>query len=280
MAESFKLDIISDLHIDWFRKQNNYPVPTIDRLVNTRYSDYDTQSHTLLIAGDISDDINETAEYLFSCKQFYKNVLFVDGNHDVFGNEKELTEKTSDLNEILKKDKNIYYLSYRDFITDNIAFIGCNGWYDFCFTENMTSPTECEAMWNNLPTRDKKHINWGDSSVQAIAKIQAEQLEHRIKFHKNNNKKLVVVTHTPPHPRSITWPKRAKDQFLYTLSGAFGSNKMTNLLNTYIKDISFWFHGHNHVAQNYTYHDVRIISNPRGYPWEGSEECYIKSVII
>ena len=27
----------------------------------------------------------------------------------VFGNEKELTEKTSDLNEILKKDKNIYY---------------------------------------------------------------------------------------------------------------------------------------------------------------------------
>ena len=55
---------------------------------------------------------------------------------------------------------------------------------------------------------------------------------------------------------------------------------MTNLLNTYIKDISFWFHGHNHVAQNYTYHDVRIISNPRGYPWEGSEECYIKSVII
>ena len=112
MAGNFKLDYISDLHIDWFRRENHLPIPTIDHLVNTQYSDYDTNSHTLLIAGDISDDINETADYLFSCRQFYKNILFVDGNHDVFVKERELIEKTFDLNETLKVDSKIYYLSY------------------------------------------------------------------------------------------------------------------------------------------------------------------------
>lgn len=278
MAGSFKLDYISDIHIDWFKREGCDPIPTIDHLVNTQYSDYDTNSHTLLIAGDISDDINETAEYLFSCKQFYKNILFVDGNHDVFGKELEVTEKTSLLNEILKTDNSIYYLTYRDFVFDGGVVVGCNGWYDFNFTKHLTDPVECEKLWEHLPTRDYKSVNFGSDSVKDIAKSQAKQLEYRIKYH--SGKRITVVTHTPPHSLSVTWPKRAKDQFLHTLSGAFGSSEMTKVLNTHINIINVWIHGHNHVRQNYTYEDVSIMSNPRGYPWEGSEKCFIKSVLI
>ena len=278
MAGNFKLDYISDLHIDWFRRENHLPIPAIDHLVNTQYSDYDTNSHTLLIAGDISDDINETADYLFSCRQFYKNILFVDGNHDVFGKERELIEKTVDLNETLKVDSNIYYLSYRDFEFEEGVVIGCNGWYDFNFTEHLTDPEECEELWKNLPTRDVKSINFGNTNVKEIAKSQAKQLDHRIKYHAG--KRITVVTHTPPHPMSVSWPKKAKDQFLFTLSGAFGSSEMTKVLNTHINNLNVWIHGHNHIRQNYDYKDVRIMSNPRGYPWEGSEKCYIKSVLI
>ena len=99
-------------------------------------------------------------------------------------------------------------------------------------------------------------------------------------MNKNTCKRITVVTHTPPHPLSVSWPKKAKDQFLFTLSGAFGSSEMTKVLNTHINNLNVWIHGHNHIRQNYDYKDVRIMSNPRGYPWEGSEECYIKSVLI
>ncbi len=278
MAESFKLDYISDLHIDWFKREKHDTIPTIDHLVNTQHSDYDTTSHTLLIAGDISDDINESADYIFSCKQFYKNILFVDGNHDVFGKELELTEKTTQLNEQLKVDPDVYYLPYRDFEYKGGVVVGCNGWYDFNFTQHLTDPVECEKLWKSLPTRDVKNINFGDTTVKDIAIQQAKNLDYRINYHKDKN--ITVVTHTPPHPLSVTWPKKTKDQFLFTLSGAFGSSEMTKVLNTHMNKINVWIHGHNHVRQNYNYKDVRIMSNPRGYPWEGSEKCFIKSVQI
>ena len=126
--------------------------------------------------------------------------------------------------------------------------------------------------------RDVKNINFGDTTVKDIAIQQAKNLDYRINYHKDKN--ITVVTHTPPHPLSVTWPKKTKDQFLFTLSGAFGSSEMTKVLNTHMNKINVWIHGHNHVRQNYNYKDVRIMSNPRGYPWEGSEKCFIKSVQI
>ena len=122
---------------------------------------------------DISDDINETADYLFSCRQFYKNILFVDGNHDVFGKERELIEKTVDLNETLKVDSNIYYLSYRDFEFEEGVVIGCNGWYDFNFTQHLTDPEECEELWKNLPTRDVKSINLEVQMLKKFKELQS-----------------------------------------------------------------------------------------------------------
>ena len=76
------------------------------------------------------------------------------------------------------------------------------------------------------------------ASAKTVEKVQnaAKQLGYRIKYHAG--KRINVVTHTPPHPLSVTWPKKSKDQFLHTLSGAFGSSEMTKVLNTYINNIN------------------------------------------
>ena len=77
-----ELDLVSDLHIDqWDSKLPNlYPCGEI----KTFPLSWDIVNHSkiLVVAGDISDKLDLSLEYLDKISKNYEKVLFVDGNHE------------------------------------------------------------------------------------------------------------------------------------------------------------------------------------------------------
>ena len=112
----FKIDLCSDLHIDQWDTNlfNKYP--------NGNKKDFplefsnETGAKYLVIAGDISDNLNNSINYLTDITNHYDKVLLVDGNHEHVNKYPKLyTSKyiNERINE-LDNDK-IVYLPEQDF---------------------------------------------------------------------------------------------------------------------------------------------------------------------
>ena len=77
---SLSIDLISDLHIDQWSNDINIKYPYgekkhIPAVLNQK-------SDILVIAGDISDDLELLLNYINELSKKYKKILFVDGNHE------------------------------------------------------------------------------------------------------------------------------------------------------------------------------------------------------
>lgn len=88
---------------------------------------------------------------------------------------------------------------------------------------------------------------------------------------KNQNEKLVIVTHHAPSKRSI--PEHYKEDIL---NAAYASN-----LDEFVADsgANLWIHGHLHAQKDYVIGNTRVICNPRGYPDEPNDK-FIPDYII
>lgn len=127
-------NIISDLHIEMYyptdyRMYDNYDycmgntdkLPLeIKNMIRTSVYEYINQmlyntdifTNTLIIAGDISNDNSYSKEFLIQASKIWKNVWFVDGNHDYYFQNKE--SKDNRLNKLiydLKDYSNIKYVA-------------------------------------------------------------------------------------------------------------------------------------------------------------------------
>ena len=59
------------------------------------------------MAGDISDDLNESINYLNEISKYYKKILFVDGNHEHVHKYPKLYD-TQYINKLITNDKIVY----------------------------------------------------------------------------------------------------------------------------------------------------------------------------
>ena len=111
---NISVDIISDLHIDqWSNKYiNKYPCGTIKEhplIFNKSNSDY------LIVAGDISDTLNTSLNYLDKISEHYEKILFVDGNHEHVNIYPKLYS-TKYINSLIKFNKKFNYKKYNQII--------------------------------------------------------------------------------------------------------------------------------------------------------------------
>ena len=79
--ENIKMNVCSDLHIDqWSNKYTNkYPCGEIKEYP---FRFKKTNSEYLIVAGDISDRLNTSLNYLDQISDHYEKILFVEGNHE------------------------------------------------------------------------------------------------------------------------------------------------------------------------------------------------------
>lgn len=266
------IDIISDLHIDKWLKHNN---TNLDKDYIFNFEEQQIKSDYLIIAGDISDKLDDTIDFLNYSLKYYKKILFVDGNHEHF----EKFPKLYNNNYIKKKIKNkkIIYLRSKSFIIDDIAFIGCNGWFNYNNKDkNIINKMIESTYFDRFNINNKLKIKLIQNIITK-SKNDFLYLNNEIKKYDLNNKikKIVIITHTIPNTNFGFENKFDK------LNNNYITQFNTNFYNLYnSKKIVNWIFGHVHGYHNVIINNIHYICNPRGNPKDYNRKTYKKEVLL
>lgn len=264
--ENLSIDLISDLHIDQWSNDIKMKHPYGD--IVHKPVELNNKSDILIIAGDISDDIDLSIEYIDNISKKYEKILFVDGNHEHVNrypnlyNIKDIHDKIKSLN----NDK-IVYLPDNEYIINDKVFIGYCGWWDYNDKKDINSAKKYFNKW--IP-----EFTEGDNikfieSVLNRAEYEYNKIKELIKKYDKDNSinKIILVTHSVGH-RSFKVVDKSTDY--NTMFKNIKSNKL-----------SHWLFGHTHYDIYNKIDDVEYICNPRGRPDDFNRLEYdLKTLII
>ncbi len=274
---NIKIDIISDLHIEQWDSsiENKYPS---GKIKNFPYN-VNKKSNILIIAGDISDNLEISLEYLNKLSEKYDSILFVDGNHEhtlKYPNLYTIDEIQNKLNKLNKQ--NIYYLPKTHIVINNTVIFGICGWWDYnnqnkdCILENKDY---FKGWINHFTENDNLEF------INNVIKRSTDEYLYLKKYIElynddNNINNIIVVSHTIP-------------LFEYLKNDNIeNSNKKSNGCNSKFKEIidnnkkiSHWIFGHTHEQIEFNYNNINFICHPRGRPEDFNREKYeLKTIDI
>lgn len=260
-------DICSDLHIDqWDPKiPNKYPCGLIRDFplpIKKSVAKY------LIIAGDVSDNIVHSLDYINKLSNNYEKVLFVDGNHEsvhkypVLHNTEYIYEKVKQLN----NDK-IVYLPKKHFRIDKNIFIGCCGWWDYCDKNENKIEENLSYFDNWIPHFNKNNNRQFINSVIEKSEDEFDELKRQVEIYEKDHfiDNIIIVTHTVPH---LYYCK-------YSDSSTEHNTKFKEFFNkTKYKKISNWIFGHLHDQFENEIDGIKLVANPRGRPEDYDRDFY------
>lgn len=243
-------DLISDLHLD------QWPV---DQKLN--FKGLGT-SLNCIVAGDVSQSIHTTRDFLYKLADSYKQVIFVDGNHEHKPDYEDILENCEWLERELGKKTNITYLWDSTAVFESTAIVGTNGWWTFDYCEPLVSRLEqIDAFCDREDRPQHVAIGIWDEAVENsefLANIVSE-------FNKTDMiEDIIVITHTVPK-RDLVIP--AADMTVCDLAKMCNSQLEEVLAADVNKKIKTWCFGHYHKqACDVVLDGIRYVSNPRGRP--------------
>jgi Icc-related predicted phosphoesterase len=239
-----KLEIYSDLHLEF-----------------APFHPIRTDADVVILAGDIhtKDRGIEWARKTFADRP----VVYVLGNHEYY---RGAYPKHLGTIRSAAQGSNVHVLENDSVTIDGVTFLGATLWTDFRLMGDpvLAGIAAAESM------TDYRAIRMSDEGYRKLrprdsARIHQESLEwlmgerERLRL---IGEKFVVVTHHAPSHQSI--PHRYLG---HSLNSAYASD-----LDRFVAEsgASAWIHGHIHDANQYSIGTTSVISNPRGYPGEGT----------
>jgi len=255
-------DLISDLHIDFW--------PESEQI------DFNGLGTSLLavVAGDISMDWQKSYDKLVELGQYYRHVIFVDGNHEHAEDRNNIMKNCADFYEKIRHLDNVTYLHHRSsIILDDTAFIGCNGWWTFDYGQPEFSQEEC---WQRLLAESDDEMF--QAEVMRCAELDAENLCMQVQIFNNDPRirNIVIVTHTAPLQQFAFIP----DHLAPYHKGRAGNSRMINALQYNLHNkVRAWCFGHTHTRYDEVINDIRFVCHPRGRPGEKLQQVYYPKLI-
>ena len=235
-----KVLLLSDLHLE----------------VNGRYEGNGERADLVVLAGDIHNGVKgiEWAKRQFADRP----VVYVMGNHEYYHHSIDalLTQARS-----VARHSNVTLLEKEAFDFEGWTILGTTLWSDF-----MLHGSAYERESHEIATRRMMdyHVIEGatvDTTRNRCA-ASLHWLERELKYTRHMGRPTIVVTHHAPSRRSI--PTRYAHDIL---NAAFASD-LEDLIND--TQPGYWFHGHTHLAVDYSVGKTRVISNPLGYSREST----------
>lgn len=266
--DNFSINVASDLHIDqWDSKHNiKYKCGEVKEFPIDwgKIVDKNNKNKILIVAGDVSDNLELSCNYLNDISKYYDKILFVDGNHEhvnKYPNIYSIENIEQKIKEICN-DK-IIYLPKNTHVINNVAFIGYCGWWDY----NSENNTTYFNSW--LPHLSQEENRLFCNNVINNAKIQSALLENKIKElqEDNNIKEIVIVTHCVP---LIDFCDS------HCIDTELNEN-FTKILDKKYSKLKYWVFGHTHQHFSKKVNGVYFKSNGRGRPEDFNRENYILS---
>lgn len=234
-----RLHVLSDLHLEFAPFQ---PIPV--------------KADVIILAGDIHTGKNGIRWILQTFPD--RPVIYVLGNHEFYG---QKTPKLIGEIKELAQGSNVHVLQNDRVEIDGVVFLGATLWTDFKLNGDVIL-SEVSALTNMMDYRrirvTPSYRKLRPNDTRQSHEQSLRWLDGQIKD--SAGKKIVVVTHHAPSPRSIS--ERYRND---TLNPAFASD-----LEHFITEsnVALWIHGHIHHRSDYPVGSTRIIANPRGYPGE------------
>ena len=259
-----KIDILSDLHIDfWLNPTRNKVVGRLERMLNNLL-DPNPEVEVLISAGDLGHYNTQALNVLHDIaeKYNYKKIFCVLGNHDLYlvsnAQKKKYHNNSGEREEdwySYKDPKGIIEILNGD-VTEfkGIKFGGAMSWYDgsYLMEPNMYGSSVIQE-WKN--TMNDAHLiykkgDFYDLSFQELPKIR------------NILDVDVIITHICPLAERIAFQERyqyEKSSKFYAFDG-----------EKYLKETNakYWIYGHSHGHHQFEVYDTKVIMNALGYPGE------------
>lgn len=244
---------LSDLHVDINRGQP--VVREFSALLREQSADL------AVVAGDISEDQEETLCTVRGIEDSSGvQVLYVPGNHDLWGREPEEAERR-----YARYCADSRCLCGRDAVFGDLAFLGDVGWYDYSFGSGRYTREDFDRMelagrvWQdslrNAWTRD----NPGRS------RWMLRRLEMRMKAHPD--KRLVLVTHMLPVREFTVPPEQGKWSYF---NAFLGSRSLGELYRRY--PVTAAVCGHVHYRRSFDRDGVHWMCRCLNYESEWRPE--------
>jgi predicted phosphohydrolase len=255
-----KLHILSDLHLEF----EGFTPPQ-------------TEADVVILAGDIhvgKKGINWAKEKFPDQPVIYilgNHEYYILGNHEYYG--RAFPKHINDLKE-LAAGTNIAVLENDRLVIGEVTFPGCTLWTDFkLFGEPRSAGYQAtQTMTDYRKIRvNPQYRRLRSIDTAAIHGKSLRWLQEEVQKTKENEERLVILTHHAPSKHSI--PEHYQSDIL---SAAYASH-----LDQFVNEshATLWVHGHLHTQKDYKIGNTRIICNPRGYPDERNEHFATNLVI-
>jgi Icc-related predicted phosphoesterase len=233
---------ISDIHVDYEGNR---------RWINS-ISAFDYKNDLLIVAGDISGDINLIEQSFVMLKKCFNTVLFINGNHDIWvrdGIFESSFEKFKKL-ELLACKYNIHMEPYN---YKSLTIVPLNGWYDYSFGEPAA---DIAGVW-----ADYYNCKWPKNyDVQEVSEYFLSLNKVDVDYGHND---IISFSHFVPRfeliPKCIPFCYQ-----LYTpVLGSKAIGKQVVKLRSKIH-----VYGHSHINGRALIDGTLYLNNAFGYPHE------------
>lgn len=249
------LAIISDIHVDLFTK---------DYLFDYYFNKEEHKEMILCIAGDIVTDtkphVSEFKDYLLNVKKYFKHVVWVAGNHDLWGynilGENTFDDQIINLN---LDEHRIHYLRFDDTtVIDDIEFWGHTFWSKI---EDPLAQIQIQSLkdYSNIFSDYNEplsvyHTNLVNDRARSALNTFLNSPRDNQSYGAN---KRVVMTHFPLFRNKVPEYPNVFDIYY--------DNHMDYEL-VYLPQPDLYIFGHTHTPFDFDFMGARAICNPRGYP--------------
>lgn len=229
--------VMSDLHVDSTMFLLPPTPPDIDAII---------------IAGDVADGHDGSTAWLSEhAVPRGLPVLYIAGNHDVFGHDRLGGFET------LYEAAGVTLLhpGRPTTIIAGCRLVGTTLWTDY----HITGDAQSARAWARRSMPDMVSIDVGMRRVTTrdLLEEHARQralLEEELSYPYDGS--TVVITHHAPHPGSLRSPEKRDPS-----DGSFASD-LSDLMDAF--QPAAWVHGHTHISRDYYHNATRVVCNPRG----------------
>jgi predicted phosphodiesterase len=248
-----KISILSDLHLE---------------ISNIQFKPI--KCDVMILAGDISSGTLALDFIKYHISNGVKHILYIFGNHEFYDkinfdlNEEKLCKsKNLDSYDItiknwlnIEKDiEELHILHKKEFILENVRFLGSTLWTDFNKTQK-----DMDISLNTM--NDYNYITYKNRLITPHDIFNFHIIEKKwlIKELSDISKKdliTFVISHHLPSYQCIL------PQYHNNSANSSYASSLDNLMKKY--KIDYWVHGHTHSSINLKIHNTEIICNPRGY---------------
>lgn len=248
------IDYISDLHI-------NHYVPFIHNQIKWQKRTVafvesvlliDNPSDILIIAGDFSEQNQQTIWTIETFAKYYKNVIIVFGNHDLYLLSKNQEKKykndsrnrTKQIVDYFSDHKHIHVLDNEIVTINGKTFAGSKLWYN---------PKTEDGKWfyNNI-SNDSQYIKI-KHTISNYKPLHETDMAFYQSLIDSQTHVDVMITHVPP----IVISENTDDAY---------NECYTSPVPSLIAPI--WVCGHQHINYSFEKDGTQFHMNPMGYPNE------------